>query len=106
MIEKTWRIDPEALREAEEASDEYESRRTGKGDEFTAAVAATFKQLQHTPRVGSVERHGTYEIRRAQVGDFPYWMVFAELSDEFVVLAIMYGGRDPAYWRTRLDTLR
>jgi hypothetical protein len=84
MIQKTWRIDPEALREAEEASDQYESRRAGTGEEFAAAVEAIFKQLSHTPRVGSVERHGTYEIRRAQIGSFPYWMVFAELSDEFL----------------------
>jgi hypothetical protein len=106
MIQKTWRIEREALREAEDASDHYESERPGHGDKFTEAVHATFLRLEQTLRVGAVERHGSFEIRRAQIADFPYWMVYAELDDEFVAIAIMYGGRNPNYWRKRLRALR
>jgi plasmid stabilization system protein ParE len=106
MIDKTWRIEPDALREAEEASDHYESERPGHGDKFSEAVRATFLRLEQTPRVGNVERHRSFEIRRAQIAEFPYWMVNAELDDEFVVVAIMYGGRNPNYWRKRLRAFR
>lgn len=106
MSRKTWRIEVEALREVENAAARYESERAGLGADFSAAVDATFVEREHTPRVGSVERYRSLEIRRSKVEGFPYLVVYAELEEEIVVVAVMYAGRRPNYWRKRLRALR
>jgi plasmid stabilization system protein ParE len=106
MTRKTWRIEVEALREVENATARYESERAGLGDDFSAAVDATFIEREGTPQIGSVERYRSLEIRRAKVEGFPYLVVYAELEEEIVVVAVMYAGRHPNYWRKRLRALR
>ncbi len=80
MTAKSWRIEPDALREADAAAAHYESERAGLGDDFTAAIDATYLRLEQTPHVGSVERYGTLPLRRAMVEGFSHFTALFELG--------------------------
>lgn len=74
-MSKLVRVDPEAEAEIADAIDRYERAREGLGLEF----------------------------RRKLLARFPYAVIFVELESTVRVLAVMYGGRRPAYWRRRLS---
>lgn len=42
------------------------------------------------------------EVRRHLLGPFPYGLLFTELPDRIVLLAVMHLRRKPGSWRSRL----
>ena len=106
MSAKTWRAHPEATAELVHATDTYEAQREGLGEDFLASYRARYSALIHTPKVGTAERVKGREVRRGLLDGFPYAIVFVELDDEYLVVAVAYGGRKPGYWKKRLRALR
>ena len=73
----------------------YEEQRAGLGEEFIAAVDASFDAIERFPEAFR-RVHG--EVRRANVARFPY-AVFYRIDPRYVlVLAILHTARDPTLW--------
>jgi plasmid stabilization system protein ParE len=73
----------------------YEEQRAGLGEEFLAAVDASFDAIERFPEAFR-RVHG--EVRRANISRFPY-AVFYRIDPRYVlVLAIIHTSRDPTLW--------
>ena len=42
-------------------------------------------------------------VRRVRIADFPYRIIYEELDDCVLVLAVMHDSREPDYWKSRLS---
>ena len=80
----------------------YAEQREGLGEEFLAAVDATFDAIEQIPAMFSrVHR----DVRRANVSRFPYAVFYRIDPGNVVVLTILHTARDPKLWpksRTRV----
>lgn len=77
----------------------YEGRRTGLGHDFLLQVDAGFRFLERTPLVFPEIYRG---IRRHLIKRFPYKIYYLVEESTVVILAVVYGGRDPQWIRKRL----
>jgi len=73
----------------------YEEQRAGLGEEFLAAVDASFEAIEEFPEMFA-RVHG--EIRRAVVSRFPYAVFYRIEPKRLVVLAVLHMARDPKLW--------
>lgn len=90
---------PEAAEEWDDATDFYENRSAGLGEEFRSAVLAIFDAIAENPRkFPRTVRH----YRRAVLRRFPYVVFFTVEQDGILVVAVLHGRRDPAVIKERL----
>ena len=73
----------------------YEDQRAGLGEEFLAAVDATFDAIARIPEIFR-RVHG--EVRRANVSRFPYAVFYRIDPKSVVVLTVLDTARDPKLW--------
>jgi len=73
----------------------YESQRTGLGEQFLAAVNASFDLIAQFPEMFAAV-HG--DVRRAVVSRFPYAVFYRVEPRQVVVLAVLHTARDPGRW--------
>jgi plasmid stabilization system protein ParE len=73
----------------------YEDQRAGLGEEFLAAVDATFDAVERIPEMFR-RVHG--EVRRANVSRFPYAVFYRIDPKSVVVLTVLHTARDPKLW--------
>lgn len=73
----------------------YEDQRAGLGEEFLAAVDATFDAVERIPEMFR-RVHG--EVRRANVSRFPYAVFYRIDPRSVVVLTVLHTARDPKLW--------
>ena len=73
----------------------YDEQRTGLGEEFLAAVDATFDAIERIPEMFR-RVHG--EVRRANVSRFPYAVFYRIDSKSVVVLTVLHTARDRNLW--------
>lgn len=97
----THRFHPEALAEAIEAAQVYESRQAGLGVRFTDHVARAVAALIENPE-GWPLMEGEDSIYRCPVRKFPYGILFAIEHDIVEIVAVMHLHRRPGYWKSRL----
>jgi plasmid stabilization system protein ParE len=76
----------------------YESRATGLGERFLRELKLTLSRIAQTPEAYA---KGDREVRSARMHRFPYVVHFRITGTDLVVVAVMYGGRDPSIWRDR-----
>jgi toxin ParE1/3/4 len=92
------RYRPQALADLDEAAGWYEARGRGLGADFLRAfeiaLAAVVRQPNMYPQV-----HGP--ARRAKLRRYPYNIYYIVGAEEILVVACMYGGRDPRRWQRR-----
>ena len=43
------------------------------------------------------------QLRRMLLARFPFGLIYAVASNELVIIAVAHHGREPGYWRARLD---
>lgn len=95
---------PEARAEIRSGALWYEERRARLGEEFVAAVDATFESIgkapQMFPRWPGTENAPAI-IRKARVERFPYVVAFEQHSRHVLVLAVAHQKRRPLYWLAR-----
>lgn len=77
----------------------YEGRRTGLGHDFLLQVDAGFRFLERTPFIFPEIYRG---IRRHLIKRFPYKIYYLVEETTVIILAVVYGGRDPQWIRKRL----
>jgi toxin ParE1/3/4 len=104
---KRLRLASEALDEATDAADWYESRRDGFGRAFLAELDRCIDLIAEHPQAfpGLVDTDPQLHIRRALLNRFPYAVVFLELPDRLHVLAVAHTSRRPGYWLSRIANI-
>lgn len=93
------RFRPEVVADLQAGADWYDARRPGLGGEFLAQCKAALDSLAELPMQGTLQPDG---VRSVRIRRFPYVIHFRVESQVVVVLAIMFGGRDPSAWRGRV----
>lgn len=73
----------------------YEDQRAGLGEEFLAAVDATFDAIERIP---DMFRRVRGEVRRANVSRFPYAVFYRIDPRSVLVLTVLHTARDPKLW--------
>ncbi len=99
-MNSSFRFRPEVPEDLQEACRWYEDKRAGLGEEFLAEVHGTLLRIEKDPELYVTSHH---DIRSARLHRFPYLVHYRLLRDTILVLAIMYGGRDPTTWQNRAD---
>lgn len=94
-------IRPEAEEDLSEVFNWYEERRYGLGHDFLLQVNAGFKFLERDPLVFK-ERYK--EVRSYLIKRFPYKILYRVESQKVIILAVVYGGRNPAWIKKRLES--
>ena len=85
----------------------YEERRAELGRRFLAAVRATVRRVDASPRAGAPwsSPRSPIPVRRWRVAGFPFFVVYVA-DPEVVVVAVAHARRRPGFWRTRLPPTR
>ena len=73
----------------------HEERRRGLGEQFLAAVDATFDQIEQFPEIFAV-RYG--RVRMAVVSHFPYVVFYRVDPRSVVILTVLHTSEDPKNW--------
>ena len=89
-----------ATSEMAEAAVWYDQLEPGLSERFERAVEQTKSFIQRQPALGAPYRRGT---RMRVVKGFPYLIIYRELEDIIVVVAIAHGKQMPGYWEGRLS---
>lgn len=89
----------EAEAELEEAVAYYEAEKSGLGRDFRKQIEAAVLKIRETPLRWSPLGPDT---RRIHVGRFPYAVVYAELPDHILIIAVAHHRRRPGYWKDRI----
>ena len=92
-------VRPEAEQDLAEAFQWYEGQRAGLGRDFLLHVQAGFQFVERTPLVFSERYHG---VRQHLIKRFPYKIFYKVQDQTVVILAVVYGGRDPDWVKKRL----
>ena len=73
----------------------YEEQSAGLGEEFLAAVDASFDEIEQFPEMFAYVRG---KVRRAIINRFPYAVFYHVEPKQIVVLAVLHTARDPRLW--------
>lgn len=88
-----------ATAELEQAVAWYEERELGLGERLYVAFQEARLFIRRNPQAGSPFDHGT---RKWRVRKFPYKIIYCDLPDEIVIVAVANDSRRPGYWHHRL----
>ena len=97
---KSVQFHPEAEAEMIAAAQFYQERADGLGVRFLESVQAVIRHISNFPKSARIVRGRV--VRAAVARTFPYSVVYSELGDEVVVLAVAHQRRRPGYWKTRV----
>jgi plasmid stabilization system protein ParE len=97
------RLLAEAQAEIDDAFAYLERQQPGLGHDFIAEVSHGYDQIQDFPHAWQMLRG---RVRRYLLRRFSYALIYAELPEEIVVVAVPHLRRRPGYWRKRLKRLR
>lgn len=98
MPDRSVRIHPAALDEAEAAAEWYGERSHGAAEGFLNELHRTIDLISRHPEQYQLHEFGT---RRAMLHRFPYLIVFRQGTGEIEIIAVAHGRRRPGYWRDR-----
>ena len=74
----------------------YELKRDGLGAEFLAAVRDAERLINDNPQAWQAAEYG-HNVRRFVMGKFPFTLVYTELADEILIIALAHTSRQPGY---------
>jgi len=88
-----------ATAELEQAVAWYEQREPGLGERLYVAFQEARLFIRRHPKAGTPFDHGT---RKWRIRGFPYRIIYCELSDQILFVAVAHDSRHPGYWRERV----
>ena len=99
MSDKPLQLHPEALAEADGALIWYRERSQSAARAFIAEIQHALNRIVESPQRWPLAKAGwrRYPLRR-----FPYSVVYREMRDFILVVAVAHGRRRPEYWRRRV----
>ncbi|MFM9905578.1 MAG: type II toxin-antitoxin system RelE/ParE family toxin [Pyrinomonadaceae bacterium] len=92
--------DDEALAEYERAAEYYGLKEIGMDERFADCIESAIEGICSAPKMWPVIED---EVRRRVTHNFPYSIVYIELEQLIVIIAVMHDSREPGYWRKRVD---
>jgi plasmid stabilization system protein ParE len=101
---ETFRPEPEAAAELEDAALWYEGQRPGLGLEFVEAIDLALAQIAEWPQMGRRVTGVPNDLpaRKVPVKPFPYHIVYLPWEGAFRILAFAHDSREPGYWLSRI----
>jgi toxin ParE1/3/4 len=97
---KPVRFDEDADEELIDEIARYELRREGLGTEFLTAVRDAVRLITQNPAAWQASAYAA-GVRRFVMQRFPFTIVYTELADEILIIAVAATSREPGYWRNR-----
>jgi len=88
----------EANAELDEVVGYYEKQSPGLGLDLRKEVEAAVQKIRVAPLRWSLYSKRT---RRFLIRRFPYLIIFRELADKILIIAVAHGRRRPGYWHDR-----
>jgi plasmid stabilization system protein ParE len=76
----------------------YNERSAGLGAQFLDECRAAIDRIVASPELAAA---GFREVRSARLHRFPYVVRYRIEGETIVVIAILFGGRDPSAWQNR-----
>ena len=98
MADKAVRFHPEAEQEYLAALSWYLERSLAAAANFENAVSLAVATVRASPRRWPIYFQ---DFRKYTLRQFPFSIVYQDLSSEIVVFAVAHGSRQPGYWRSR-----
>jgi plasmid stabilization system protein ParE len=95
---KTVRYHPNAESEMAAAAAYYEAQQVNLGKRFLASVQDALNRIQINPLLYQLVE---VDVRRCLTKTFPFGILFRDLPDQIVIVAVMHLHRDPEYWKGR-----
>lgn len=97
---KRARFTPAAAVDLEDAARRVDRARPGWGDKLTAEVLTALERIEEFAEGWQIfDDHGPE--RRYVLERFPCVVVYVVTATEIQITAVVYGGREPGYWRRR-----
>jgi hypothetical protein len=96
----TYSFHPEAEAEFVQAIDYYEACEAGLGYDFAIEVCAAIERTVAHPKAWPIIEE---DMRRSLVRRFPFGIIYAEIDNELVIVAVMHLHRDPDCWTHRVQ---
>ncbi len=94
-----FKFHKEAEKEFFSTIEYYESCETGLGEKFSNYVFTTIGNILENPHTWRIFNGN---IRRLNVNNFPYAILYQIVNDEIRIMAIMNTHRKPNYWKKRI----
>ena len=88
----------EASAELEATVEFYESRLQGLGLRFLDAVESAIERISAMPESGSPLSE---TLKKVIVSGFPYSIIYREMENQILLLAVAHSYRRPGYWEQR-----
>lgn len=100
----TFRPEPEASAELEDAALWYEGQRQGLGLELVEAVDLALEQIAGWPQICRrvTGLPSDLPVRKVPVKRFPYHVVYLPWEGALRILAFAHDSREPGYWCSRI----
>ena len=95
---KTVKFHPEAEAEMIAAAVYYEEQQADLGKRFLIAVQEAVNNIRINPLLYQVVH---LDVRRCLTKTFPFGVLFRDLPDKIVIMAVMHLHRNPDYWKNR-----
>ena len=95
---KIVKFHPAAESELIAASVYYERQQPDLGRRFLVSVQDVVNRIVLNPHLYPVV---DLDVRRCLTKTFPFGILFRELSDRIIIMAVMHLHRDPDYWKAR-----
>lgn len=99
-MSKRARFSPDAARELEDAARRVDRARPGWGDKLYDEVFDAMDHIERNPEAWQIF-DGIGDERRFVLRQFPCVLIYLDMKTEIVITAVVYGGREPGYWRGR-----
>lgn len=96
----TYRFDPDATTELDEAIEWYQQRNEEAASHFIAAAEDRISRAMAHPLIYRLREN---QIRFCQIDVFPYHLVFRLNEDHIEIFAIARRSRKPGYWQDRVS---
>lgn len=95
---KAVKFHPDAESEMIEAAAYYEAQQCQLGRRFLVSVQDAINRIVLNPHLYAIV---DLDVRRCLAKTFPFGVLFRELPDKIVIMAVMHLHREPDYWKKR-----
>ena len=90
---------PEVVDDLANGSKWYENRTVGLGAKFLDECRVAIDRITESPECATAGRRG---VRSARLRRFPYVVHYRIEKSTIVIVAVLFGGRDPSVWEDRV----
>lgn len=95
---KPYKFHPAARAEMNDAAAYYDSQQENLGRRFLVSVQDAINKIRINPQLYPATG---FDARRCLTKTFPFGIIFRDMPERIVIVAVMHLHREPDYWATR-----